>query len=65
MNNRSIGQLANTKTLSTQKAEKVMVKQHGYLPKVWLNSRSYWQPLEVFGFPCQAISMLKLQKTLQ
>ncbi len=41
-----------------------MVKEHGYLPQVWLNSQSYWQEMEVFGFPCQAISMLKLQKAL-
>ena len=65
MNNRSIGQLANTKTLSTQKAKKVMVKQRGYLSQVWLGSQSYWQEMEVFGFPCQAISMLILQKKLQ
>jgi hypothetical protein len=40
------------------------VKEHGYLPQVWLNSQSYWQEMEVFGFPCKAISMLKLQKAL-
>jgi hypothetical protein len=53
-----------TKILSTQKAKRVMVKEHGYMPQMWLNSQSYRQEMEVFGFPCQAISMLKLQKTL-
>ena len=41
-----------------------MVKEHGYLPQMWLYSQSNRQEMEVFGFPCQAISMLKLQETL-
>jgi hypothetical protein len=56
--------MSSAKILSTQKAKRVMVKQHGYLPQVWLKRRSYWQKMEVFGFPCQAVSMLKLQKAL-
>ena len=54
----------NTKILSTQKAKRITVKTHGYLSQVWLNSQNHRQEMEVFGFPCQAISMLKLQKTL-
>jgi len=42
-----------------------MVKQHVTCPRLWLGSQSHWQEMEVFGFPCQAISMLILQKKLQ